>query len=82
MTTEDVGHTVQVTQRELKRLFEKTAFAMAVQDVGSVTGTLLEIDHNQLRTVTTDGHRLALCEVSASSTASTSVGHCATQGGW
>ena len=34
---------------------------------------MLEIDQNQLRTVTTDGHRLALCEVSASSTASTSI---------
>lgn len=43
---------------------------MAVQDVRFyLTGTLLEIDQNQLRTVTTDGHRLALCEVAASSTA-------------
>ncbi|MDQ9951604.1 DNA polymerase III subunit beta, partial [Acinetobacter baumannii] len=42
---------------------EKTAFAMAVQDVRFyLTGTLLEIDENQLRAVTTDGHRLALCE--------------------
>lgn len=50
-----------MTQRELKRLFEKTAFAMAVQDVRFyLTGTLLEIDQNQLRAVTTDGHRLAL----------------------
>jgi DNA polymerase-3 subunit beta len=31
---------------------------------------LLEIDQNQLRAVTTDGHRLALCETSAASTAS------------
>lgn len=73
-TDNSQGTQVQVTQRELKRLFEKTAFAMAVQDVRFyLTGTLLEIDHNQLRTVTTDGHRLALCEVSASSTASTSI---------
>jgi len=75
LTTENSqGTQVQVTQRELKRLFEKTAFAMAVQDVRFyLTGTLLEIDQNQLRTVTTDGHRLALCEVSASSTASASI---------
>ena len=73
-TDNSQGTQVQVTQRELKRLFEKTAFAMAVQDVRFyLTGTLLEIDQNQLRTVTTDGHRLALCEVSASSTASTSI---------
>ncbi|MEB3768332.1 DNA polymerase III subunit beta [Acinetobacter sp. MD2] len=64
------GTQVQVTQRELKRLFEKTSFAMAVQDVRFyLTGTLLEIDQNQLRAVTTDGHRLALCETNASSTA-------------
>lgn len=73
-TENSLGTQVQVTQRELKRLFEKTAFAMAVQDVRFyLTGTLLEIDQNQLRTVTTDGHRLALCEVFASSTATSSI---------
>ena len=72
LTTENSqGTQVKVTQRELKRLFEKTAFAMAVQDVRLyLTGTLLEIDENQLRAVTTDGHRLALCEITASSTSS------------
>ncbi|MFT4020907.1 MAG: DNA polymerase III subunit beta [Acinetobacter sp.] len=70
LTTESThGTQIQVTQRELKRLFEKTAFAMAVQDVRFyLTGTLLEIDQNQLRAVTTDGHRLALCETGAQST--------------
>ena len=73
-TENSLGTQVQVTQRELKRLFEKTAFDMAVQDVRFyLTGTLLEIDQNQLRTVTTDGHRLALCEVLASSTATSSI---------
>jgi DNA polymerase-3 subunit beta len=68
-TENSQGTQVHVTQRELKRLFEKTAFAMAVQDVRFyLTGTLLEIDENQLRAVTTDGHRLALCETLASST--------------
>ncbi len=68
------GTQVTVTQRELKRLFEKTAFAMAVQDVRFyLTGTLLEIDTNQLRAVTTDGHRLALCETAAQSTATQSI---------
>ena len=71
LTTENTqGTQVAVTQRELKRLFAKTAFAMAVQDVRFyLTGTLLEIDNNQLRAVTTDGHRLALCETVASSNA-------------
>ena len=71
LTTESTqGTQVTVTQRELKRLFEKTAFAMAVQDVRFyLTGTLLEVDENQLRAVTTDGHRLALCETLASSNA-------------
>ena len=69
-TENSQGSQVTVTQRELKRLFEKTAFAMAVQDVRFyLTGTLLEIDANQLRAVTTDGHRLALCETAAQSTA-------------
>ena len=71
LTTENThGTQVGVTQRELKRLFEKTSFAMAVQDVRFyLTGTLLEIDENQLRAVTTDGHRLAMCETAASSNA-------------
>lgn len=75
LTTENTqGTQVNVTQRELKRLFEKTAFAMAVQDVRFyLTGTLLEIDANQLRAVTTDGHRLALCETAAQSTTTQAI---------
>ena len=75
LSTENAqGTQVTVTQRELKRLFEKTAFAMAVQDVRFyLTGTLLEIDQNQLRAVTTDGHRLALCETTATSTATQAI---------
>lgn len=64
------GTQVQVSKRELKRLFEKTSFAMAVQDVRFyLTGTLLEIENNCLRAVTTDGHRLAMCETSTIATA-------------
>ncbi|ALH94751.1 DNA polymerase III subunit beta [Acinetobacter equi] len=75
LTTENtLGTQVSVTQRELKRLFEKTSFAMAVQDVRFyLTGTLLEIDQEQLRAVTTDGHRLAMCETAATSTATQAV---------
>ncbi|KAA8731234.1 DNA polymerase III subunit beta [Acinetobacter qingfengensis] len=75
LATEQVnGMQVVVSQRELKRLFEKTSFAMAVQDVRFyLTGTLLEIEQNQLRAVTTDGHRLALCHAEAQSTAQQAV---------
>lgn len=57
------GTRLQVDQRALKRLLDKTAFAMAVQDVRFyLTGMLFEASDAQLRTVTTDGHRLAMFE--------------------
>lgn len=60
------GESVQVAQSELKKILDKTAFAMAVQDVRFyLTGTLIEAGEGQLRAVTTDGHRLALSETSA-----------------
>jgi DNA polymerase-3 subunit beta len=47
----------------LKRLIEKTAFAMAQQDVRYyLNGLLLEITTGRIRAVATDGHRLALCD--------------------
>ena len=47
----------------LKRLIDKTAFAMAHQDVRYyLNGLLLEITTNRVRAVATDGHRLALCD--------------------
>jgi DNA polymerase-3 subunit beta len=55
-----------VPQRELKKLIERTHFAMAQQDVRYyLNGLLFEIKAGQLRTVATDGHRLAICEVDA-----------------
>ncbi|PTQ91230.1 DNA polymerase III subunit beta [Agitococcus lubricus] len=64
---EDAGaFSLNVSQRNLKRLIEKTAFAMAQQDVRYyLTGMLFEVSQNQLRTVTTDGHRLALFDAIA-----------------
>lgn len=60
------GETIQVAQTELKKLLDKTAFAMAVQDVRFyLTGTLIEAGEGKLRAVTTDGHRLALSETTA-----------------
>ena len=56
--------TFSVEQRVLKRLIEKTQFAMAQQDVRYyLNGLLLEAQQGALRAVATDAHRLALCEV-------------------
>ncbi|MDF9392886.1 MULTISPECIES: DNA polymerase III subunit beta [Methylococcus] len=49
----------------LRRAIEKTAFAMAQQDVRYyLNGLLLEIRQGRIRTVASDGHRLALFEES------------------
>ncbi len=53
----------QVKTDDLIRLLQQTAFAMASQDVRYfLNGLLLELDENTIRTVATDGHRLALAE--------------------
>jgi DNA polymerase III subunit beta len=52
----------EIPQNALKRLIEKTHFAMAQQDVRYyLNGLLLEISKGTVRSVATDGHRLALC---------------------
>lgn len=66
---DDINSTIQfdIPQKTLKLLFDKTAFAMAQQDVRYyLNGMLLELDQNGLKLVATDGHRLALCEYKAS----------------
>lgn len=56
-----------VSQSKLRRLIERTGFAMAQQDVRYyLNGMLLEINAGQLRAVATDGHRMAMCTVDAS----------------
>lgn len=53
----------EVPQLTFKSLLDRTAFAMAQQDVRYyLNGLLLEIDGKTLRAVATDGHRLALCD--------------------
>jgi DNA polymerase-3 subunit beta len=53
-------------QATLKELIEKTAFAMALQDVRYyLNGLLLEVSAGFLRAIATDGHRLAYCEKQA-----------------
>jgi len=55
---------LQLPQADLRRLLDKTHFSMAQQDVRYyLNGMLLETDGKMLRTVATDGHRLALCEM-------------------
>jgi DNA polymerase-3 subunit beta len=54
---------ITVPEAALKELIERTAFAMAQQDVRFyLNGLLFDLRENALRCVATDGHRLALCE--------------------
>ncbi len=66
-TIEDIKATqsISIGQTVLARLIDKTHFSMAQQDVRYyLNGMLLETSKEKLRAVATDGHRLALCEVS------------------
>jgi DNA polymerase-3 subunit beta len=54
---------VPIAERALKQLLDKTAFAMANQDVRYyLNGMLFDFRDGGLRTVATDGHRLAVCD--------------------
>ena len=56
-------HEFEISQKTLNDIIDKTAFAMAQQDVRYyLNGLMLEISSNYLRAVATDGHRLAYCE--------------------
>lgn len=49
-------------QNEIKRLIDRTSFAMAQQDVRYyLNGMLFEVRPDSIRVVATDGHRLAMC---------------------
>jgi len=55
-----------LVQSKLRRLIERTSFAMAQQDVRYyLNGMLLEMSGGMLRAVATDGHRLAMCAMQA-----------------
>ncbi len=59
---EDSPENLQLSlqQSQLKRLIDRTSFAMAQQDVRYyLNGMLLEVTGGGVRTVATDGHRLA-----------------------
>jgi DNA polymerase-3 subunit beta len=65
-TVEEINaqQTLKVPQKDFRRLLEKTHFSMAQQDVRYyLNGLLLETSGKSLRSVATDGHRLALCDV-------------------
>jgi DNA polymerase III subunit beta len=73
-TVDDIRaqQTLRVEQSVLRRLLDKTHFSMAQQDVRYyLNGMLLEVAGNVLRTVATDGHRLAFCETTLESAAAT-----------
>ena len=55
-------HQMTLKQGQLKRLIDRTSFAMAQQDVRYyLNGMLWELKGGRLRVVATDGHRLAMC---------------------
>lgn len=59
----DATERVRVGEAGLKELIERTAFAMAQQDVRYyLNGLLFDLRDKALRCVATDGHRLAMCE--------------------
>jgi DNA polymerase-3 subunit beta len=60
---------IDIDQSKLRYLIDHVSFAMAHQDVRYyLNGMLLELDGDKLRTVSTDGHRLAasVCTIDAS----------------
>ncbi|MEP5765875.1 MAG: DNA polymerase III subunit beta [Halieaceae bacterium] len=59
-------HKITLLQGQLRRLIERTSFAMAQQDVRYyLNGMLWELQPDRLRVVATDGHRLAMCTLDA-----------------
>ena len=58
----------EVTRSDLKQLIDSTAFSMAQQDVRYyLNGMSLETEGNIVRSVATDGHRLALSKLESES---------------
>lgn len=64
-TVEEINASLEfeLGQKELKRVIDKTQFSMAQQDVRYyLNGLMLEMSPKRLRSVATDGHRLAVCD--------------------
>ena len=59
----DSGKSFNISNKEINNLISRTSFAMAQQDVRYyLNGMLLDLDDNRVRTVATDGHRLAMMD--------------------
>lgn len=59
----EVVERIRLPESVLKELIERTAFAMAQQDVRFyLNGLLFDLAETRFRCVATDGHRLAVCE--------------------
>lgn len=60
----DATSRLRLPQREVAYLLDKTQFSMAQQDVRYyLNGLLIETSNRRVRAVATDGHRLALCDI-------------------
>lgn len=60
------GLSVRLDMASLRRLIERTHFAMAHHDVRYyLNGLLLDLAPGRVRAVATDGHRLAMCDLPA-----------------
>jgi DNA polymerase-3 subunit beta len=58
---------IAVAESTLKKMMDKTSFAMANQDVRYyLNGLLFDFTGQQLRAIATDGHRLAICDLESS----------------
>lgn len=58
------GSSFTVSASAVRQLMDRTAFSMAQQDVRYyLNGMLFELRPGRLRTVATDGHRLAMCDL-------------------
>lgn len=61
----EVAGRLELPQTALAELLSRTQFSMAQQDVRYyLNGLMLETGQGQLRGVATDGHRLAMCDIS------------------
>ena len=74
MNDEDQTQILEINRVSLINLFTITNFAMASQDVRYyLNGLLFEVTNNIIRSVATDGHRLALADVEFSNKSSGDV---------
>lgn len=64
----DKSFSLKIPEKTLKQLLDNTQFAMAHQDVRYyLNGLLFEITGEEIKTVATDGHRLAISEATIKS---------------